>query len=42
MPRQPVAPTGIAWRVLGTGRMAPQWRPYLGDEVVDDTEAATA
>ena len=42
MPRQPVAPTGIAWRVLGTGRMAPQWRPYLGNEVIDDTEAASA
>jgi len=25
----PQAPTGPAWRVLGTGRMHPQWRAYL-------------
>ncbi|HEX3898776.1 MAG TPA: HNH endonuclease [Mycobacteriales bacterium] len=41
MPRQPVAPTGLAWRVLGTGRMDPQWRPYLGEDGYD-AEAATA
>jgi 5-methylcytosine-specific restriction endonuclease McrA len=29
MPRQPLAPTGPAWRVLGTGRMHPMWRSYL-------------
>src|SRR3954465_3626492 len=27
--RTPSAPTGAAWRVLGTGRMHPCWRPYL-------------
>jgi hypothetical protein len=44
MPRQPAAPTGIAWRVLGTGRMNPQWRPYLGDvdDFLCDAEAASA
>jgi 5-methylcytosine-specific restriction endonuclease McrA len=25
----PRAPSGPAWRVLGTGRMHPDWRPYL-------------
>jgi 5-methylcytosine-specific restriction endonuclease McrA len=42
MPRQPAAPTGIAWRVLGTGRMYPQWRPYLDDPALDDVGQATA
>jgi 5-methylcytosine-specific restriction endonuclease McrA len=42
MPRQPTAPTGIAWRVLGTGRISPQWRPYLGVDEYDDSEVATA
>jgi len=27
--RTPHAPTGPAWRVLGTGRMHPGWRQYL-------------
>lgn len=27
--RAPAAPSGPAWRVLGTGRMHPRWRPYL-------------
>jgi 5-methylcytosine-specific restriction endonuclease McrA len=40
MPRQPVAPTGIAWRVLGTGRIDPQWRPYLDDPLFDEAEAS--
>ena len=31
MHRQPHAPTGPAWRVLGTGRMHPRWQPYLYD-----------
>jgi 5-methylcytosine-specific restriction endonuclease McrA len=26
---QPQAPSGPAWRVLGTGRMHPGWQPYL-------------
>jgi 5-methylcytosine-specific restriction endonuclease McrA len=42
MPHQPAAPTGIAWRVLGTGRMNPQWRPYLDDPALDDVGQATA
>jgi 5-methylcytosine-specific restriction endonuclease McrA len=29
MRRSPSAPTGPSWRVLGTGRMHPQWRAYL-------------
>jgi 5-methylcytosine-specific restriction endonuclease McrA len=42
MPRPPVAPTGLAWRVLGSGRMDPQWRPYLDDHGFDATEQASA
>jgi 5-methylcytosine-specific restriction endonuclease McrA len=42
MPRQPAAPSGLAWRVLGTGRMDPQWRPYLDDPGFPDAEQATA
>jgi 5-methylcytosine-specific restriction endonuclease McrA len=29
--RPPRAPSGPAWRVLGTGLMHPRWRPYLAD-----------
>ena len=29
MPRQPSAPTGAAWRVVGTRRVDPRWRPWL-------------
>lgn len=32
--RPPVAPTGAAWRIVGSKRVDPRWRPYLGD---DDT-----
>ena len=42
MPRTPAAPKGIAWRVLGTGRMNPQWRRYLDDPALDDAEQASA
>jgi 5-methylcytosine-specific restriction endonuclease McrA len=42
MPRQPVAPTGLAWRVLGTGRMDPLWRRYLDDPALVDPDQATA
>ena len=42
MPRQPVAPTGLAWRVLGTGRMDPLWRQYLDDPALLDPDQATA
>jgi 5-methylcytosine-specific restriction endonuclease McrA len=41
----PHAPTGPAWRVLGTGRMHPQWRAYLPDlsgEWLDPAESASA
>jgi 5-methylcytosine-specific restriction endonuclease McrA len=27
--RQPVAPTGAAWRVVGSRRVDPRWRPFL-------------
>ena len=27
--RQPKAPTGAAWRIVGAKRMDPRWRPYL-------------
>jgi 5-methylcytosine-specific restriction endonuclease McrA len=30
--RQPVAPTGAAWRIVGAKRMDPRWRPFLGDD----------
>jgi 5-methylcytosine-specific restriction endonuclease McrA len=42
MPRQPSAPSGIAWRVLGTGRMHPTWRTYLTDPALDHLESASA
>ena len=38
----PAAPTGPAWRVLGTGRMDPQWRPYLSDPALADLDQASA
>ncbi len=31
MRRQPVAPSGAAWRVVGARRVDPRWRPFLGD-----------
>jgi 5-methylcytosine-specific restriction endonuclease McrA len=42
MPRQPIAPTGVAWRVLGTGQMHDRWRPYLDAPVLQIAETATA
>jgi 5-methylcytosine-specific restriction endonuclease McrA len=27
--QQPTAPTGPSWRILGSGRVHPQWTPYL-------------
>jgi 5-methylcytosine-specific restriction endonuclease McrA len=30
--RPPRAPSGIAWRILGTGRSDPKWIPYLDGE----------
>ncbi|MDR3035301.1 MAG: HNH endonuclease [Kitasatospora sp.] len=29
MKRPPAAPSGLAWRVIGTGIKDPRWRPYL-------------
>jgi 5-methylcytosine-specific restriction endonuclease McrA len=29
--RQPTAPTGTAWRILGARRIDPRWEPYLHD-----------
>ncbi|MFB7944202.1 HNH endonuclease [Kitasatospora phosalacinea] len=29
MKRPPAAPSGLAWRVIGTGIRDPRWRPYL-------------
>jgi len=39
--RAPKAPTGLAWRILGTGRMHPTWQAYLGgvDEVAGEATA---
>ncbi|HVA59108.1 MAG TPA: HNH endonuclease [Mycobacteriales bacterium] len=34
--RQPRAPSGIAWRVLGAGRVLPCWAPYLDDGLLVD------
>jgi 5-methylcytosine-specific restriction endonuclease McrA len=34
--RQPVAPNGAAWRIVGTKRVDPRWRPYLSAEGDDD------
>ena len=43
MRRPPRAPTGPAWRVLGTGRMHPCWRPYLqSPDYVEREEPASA
>jgi 5-methylcytosine-specific restriction endonuclease McrA len=42
MPRQPRAPTGTAWRVLGTGRMHPGWRPYLDGDLFDEQEESAS
>jgi 5-methylcytosine-specific restriction endonuclease McrA len=30
--RPPHTPTGVAWRILGTGRSDPRWIPYLDGE----------
>lgn len=36
--RQPVAPSGPAWRVVGLRRPDPRWRPFLGlTEDLDET-----
>ena len=33
--RAPVAPTGAAWRVVGSRRVDPRWRPFLGAALAD-------
>jgi 5-methylcytosine-specific restriction endonuclease McrA len=38
--RTPRAPTGPAWRVLGTGRMHPRWQPYLHDLAQEEPASA--
>jgi 5-methylcytosine-specific restriction endonuclease McrA len=40
MPRPPRAPTGAAWRILGSRRMDPCWLPFLG--AAEPAEAASA
>jgi 5-methylcytosine-specific restriction endonuclease McrA len=44
--RVPQAPSGALWRVLGTGRMDPRWRPWLSDgadaDLLDDALGETA
>jgi 5-methylcytosine-specific restriction endonuclease McrA len=34
--RPPVAPSGAAWRIVGTKRVDPRWRPYLSADGDDD------
>jgi hypothetical protein len=29
MKRPPAPPSGLAWRIIGTGHRDPRWRPYL-------------
>lgn len=41
MPRPPRAPTGAAWRILGSRRLDPRWLPFLG-VAADTPTAATA
>ena len=41
MRARPHVPSGPAWRVMGTGRMDPRWRPYL-DDWMELPETATA
>jgi 5-methylcytosine-specific restriction endonuclease McrA len=30
--RAPRAPTGAMWRILGSGRLDPRWRPWLAED----------
>lgn len=41
MPRPPRAPSGAAWRILGSRRLDPTWMPYLA-AVADGPAAAIA
>lgn len=38
--RTPRAPTGPAWRVLGTGRIHPLWQPYLQSGMREEPASA--
>lgn len=40
LPRVPRQPTGVAWRILGSRRLQPAWRQWLG--VDEEPEAASA
>jgi 5-methylcytosine-specific restriction endonuclease McrA len=42
IPQQPRAPSGAEWRVLGTGRMHPRWRPYLGPALPGEADASAS
>jgi len=36
--RPPEAPSGAVWRIVGTKRIDPRWRPFLSAEGDDDEE----
>lgn len=36
---QPAPPTGLAWRIIGTGHRDPRWLPYLQPFGADDVLA---
>ena len=46
MRRQPAPPTGLAWRIIGTGHRDPRWIPYLqpfgGQEVTARIDGISA
>lgn len=33
--RVPLAPTGAAWRIVGSKRVDPRWKPFLGEDEDD-------
>ncbi|MCX0243869.1 HNH endonuclease [Streptomyces sp. NPDC016469] len=37
--QQPAPPTGLAWRIIGTGHRDPRWLPYLQPFGADDAMA---
>src|SRR5690606_40226253 len=36
---KPAPPTGLAWRIIGTGHRDPRWLPYLQPYGADDAMA---
>jgi 5-methylcytosine-specific restriction endonuclease McrA len=38
--RPPSAPSGAAWRILGSRRMDPRWLPFLGEAAIRETVPA--